>query len=59
MLAAAQGATECVNVLMDYVYLDVNKKMHKYGLTAMHLACRGGHLDIVKRLAEKGASIER
>lgn len=46
--AAYKGQTEIVSLL---IYFGLNpKRMDNYGQTALHLACLGGHINVIKQL---------
>ncbi|MFD9888823.1 ankyrin repeat domain-containing protein [Amycolatopsis sp. NPDC059027] len=58
--AAAQGKTAAVRTLLD-LGADVNQRNtfggpgHGAGVTALHLAAQGGHLDVITALLDAGA----
>jgi|GEM_PF-3132607 len=66
MRAAASGATDAVKILLGYeVYatngddqpMGINRQDHK-GDTALMLAIRAGHYEVVRALVARGASID-
>ncbi|KAL9965899.1 hypothetical protein ACROYT_G029757 [Oculina patagonica] len=59
--AAKTGELDTVQKLVAFFYSDKNfikSKEHGSGNTALHMACRHGHFDIVLYLLENGADID-
>jgi ankyrin repeat protein len=57
--AAAVGQTLVVRELLDQPGIDMGwRDPESQGRTALHCACKNGHLEVVKLLVEHGASIE-
>ena len=54
-LASIAGHAKVAEWLVD-IAVDVNRRVH-HTMTALHEACWGGHLDVVKVLVEAGADI--
>ena len=50
------GHTDVARVLLDRG-AEINRKAHRYGLTALHLASRSGNVSLVKLLLDRGACI--
>ena len=56
--AAALGFIDMVRCLL-LAGMDVNERLHRFkGITALMLACRHGHADVVTLLIDFGAHIE-
>jgi ankyrin repeat protein len=57
--AALVGQTRVVRELLQQLGVDIDwRDPESKGRTALHRACRNGHLEVVKLLVEHGASIE-
>ena len=57
--AATVGQIRVVQELLNQLDIDIDFRDPKcYGRTALHCACKNGHLEIVKLLIEHGASID-
>lgn len=59
--AAKNGELDVVQKLVAFFHLDktfVDSREHSSGNTALHLACRHGHIDIVTYLLENGAKVD-
>ncbi|XP_048588484.1 uncharacterized protein LOC116619849 isoform X3 [Nematostella vectensis] len=59
--AAKTGELDIVQKLVAFFHSDksfVNSREHSSGNTALHMACRHGHFDIVEHLLENGAEVD-
>lgn len=59
--AAKTGELDIVQKLVAFFHLDktfVDSKEHSSGNTALHMACRHGHFDIVVYLLENGTNVD-
>lgn len=59
--ASKTGELDIVQKLVAFFHLDktfVDSKEHSSGNTALHMACRHGHFDIVVYLLENGAAVD-
>mmetsp|Transcript_16026 Transcript_16026/g.29361 ORF Transcript_16026/g.29361 Transcript_16026/m.29361 type:complete len:769 (+) Transcript_16026:33-2339(+) len=54
-LAASKGFIDCVNSLLKHERIQINKMTNRP--PALHLACEGGHFDVVRAIIEAGASM--
>ncbi|KAI5124795.1 hypothetical protein M0805_005429 [Coniferiporia weirii] len=55
MYAVLKGNTECVRILLDQGRADVGPPAAANDLIPLSLACRVGHIDVVKLLLQRGA----
>ena len=58
MDAALSGSVKCVDLLLQSLGIDIFKKTNSRGLTALHMACLGGNIEVLKRLFKEGLDIE-
>ena len=52
-----RGSIDCVQLLLDRG-AEVDFRNPQTGATALHYACKAGHLDVMKKLVESGANID-
>lgn len=55
-IASYRGHADCVYELLQHTGIQINK-MTVFRGTALHLACKAGHVEIVKLLLDNGASM--
>ena len=55
--AAALGPSEIVDILLETGRVEIDHQ-DSYGSTALHMACRGGHLPSVQSLLNAGAALD-
>jgi hypothetical protein len=54
-LASSHGYLDCVTPLLKHERIQINKMTNRP--PALHLACEGGHLEVVRAIIEAGASM--
>jgi hypothetical protein len=55
--AAARGDLGAVNSMLTSSVVDIESMDSRDGVTALHMACRGGHLAVVRALLRGGANV--
>ena len=56
--AALHGHTQVVETLLGARAGNTDNKRNKFGASALHMACAGGHLAVVKLLLKSGHPVE-